>query len=131
MTQGLSLRGGGWGWGWGWGFPLATMNVAPWYFHRKREEKKEPKEIPGCFIPRLLVVFMWHHVKTSNLLNSFSPFHPYYFTGHLPSPSSTTFCYTHILQMWPQIKFNDFTVISTVFISGYKLIVAISRDPKL
>ena len=30
----LSLRGGGWG------FPLATMNVAPWYFHRKREEKK-------------------------------------------------------------------------------------------
>ena len=34
----LSLRGGGWG------FPLATMNVAPWYFHRKREEKKEPKE---------------------------------------------------------------------------------------
>ena len=34
----LSLRGGGWG------FSLATMNVAPWYFHRKREEKKEPKE---------------------------------------------------------------------------------------
>ena len=63
----LSLRGGGWG------FPLATMNVAPWYFHRKREEKKEPKEIPGCFILRLLVVFMWHHVKTSNLLNSFPP----------------------------------------------------------
>ena len=63
----LSLRGGGWG------FPLATMNVAPWYFHRKREEKKEPKEIPGCFIPCLLVVFMWHHVKTSNLLNSFPP----------------------------------------------------------
>ena len=120
----LSLRGGGWG------FPLATMNVAPWYFHRKREEKKEPKEIPGCFIPCLLVVFMtWHHVKTSNLLNSFSPFHPYYFTGHLPSPSSTMFCYTHILQRWPHT--TDFTVISTVFISGYKLILAISRDPKL
>ena len=30
---GLTLRAGGWG------FPLATMNVAPGYFHRKIEEK--------------------------------------------------------------------------------------------
>ena len=44
---GLSLRGGGRG------FPPVTKNVAPSYFHRKIE----PKEIPSCLIPRLLVVF--------------------------------------------------------------------------
>ena len=44
---GLSLRGGGWG------FPLATMNVAPRYFHREIESK----EIPSCLIDHLLVVF--------------------------------------------------------------------------
>ena len=44
---GLSLKGGGWG------FPLATMNVAPSYFHREIESK----EIPSCLIDRLLVVF--------------------------------------------------------------------------
>ena len=32
--EGLSLRRGG-----GQGFPLATMNMAPGYFHRKIEEK--------------------------------------------------------------------------------------------
>ena len=37
----------------GLGFPLATMNVAPGYFHRKIE----PKEIPSCLIPHILVVF--------------------------------------------------------------------------
>ena len=31
------LRGGGWG------FLLATINVAPGFFHRKLEEKKEQK----------------------------------------------------------------------------------------
>ena len=51
-SAGLSLRGGGQG------FPPATMNVAPGYFHRKiEEEKKEPKEIRSCLIPRVLVVF--------------------------------------------------------------------------
>ena len=45
--------GGGGG---GWGFPVATMNVAPGYFHRKIEKIK-PKEIPRHLIPRLLVVF--------------------------------------------------------------------------
>ena len=44
---GLSLRGGGRG------FPPAIMNVFPGYFQRKIE----PKEIPSCLIPRLLVVF--------------------------------------------------------------------------
>ena len=39
------------------GFPPATMNVALSYFHRKIERKIEPKEIPSCFIPCLLVVF--------------------------------------------------------------------------
>ena len=34
------------------------MNVAPGYFHMEiEEEKNEPKEIPSCLIPRLLVVF--------------------------------------------------------------------------
>ena len=42
--------------GGGWGFPVATMNVAPGYFHRKIEKIK-PKEIPRHLIPRLLVVF--------------------------------------------------------------------------
>ena len=37
-------------------FPVATMNVAPGYFHRKIEKIK-PKEIPRHLIPRLLVVF--------------------------------------------------------------------------
>ena len=46
-----SVGGGG-----GWGFPVATMNVAPGYFHRKIEKIK-PKEIPCHLIPRLLVVF--------------------------------------------------------------------------
>ena len=45
--------GGGGG---GWGFPVATMNVAPGFFHRKIEKIK-PKEIPRHLIPRLLVVF--------------------------------------------------------------------------
>ena len=36
--------------------PVATMNVAPGYFHRKIEKIK-PKEIPRHLIPRLLVVF--------------------------------------------------------------------------
>ena len=45
--------GGGGGGG---GFPVATMNVAPGYFHRKIEKIK-PKEIPRHLIPRLLVVF--------------------------------------------------------------------------
>ena len=40
----------------GGGFPVATMNVAPGYFHRKIETIK-PKEIPRHLIPRLLVVF--------------------------------------------------------------------------
>ena len=40
----------------GGGFPVATMNVAPGYFHRKIEKIK-PKEIPRHLIPRLLVVF--------------------------------------------------------------------------
>ena len=42
--------------GGGGGFPVATMNVAPGYFHRKIEKIK-PKEIPRHLIPRLLVVF--------------------------------------------------------------------------
>ena len=37
----------------GLGFPPATMNVPPGYFHRKIE----PKEIPSCLIPHILVVF--------------------------------------------------------------------------
>ena len=37
-TPGLSLRGGGWG------FPPATMNLAPGYFQRKIEEKKNQKK---------------------------------------------------------------------------------------
>ena len=48
-----SVGGGGGG---GWGFPVATMNVAPGYFHRKIEKIK-PKEIPRHLIPRLLDVF--------------------------------------------------------------------------
>ena len=40
----------------GGGFPVATMNVAPGYFHRKIEKIK-PKEIPRHLIPCLLVVF--------------------------------------------------------------------------
>ena len=46
-----SVGGGG-----GWGFPVANINVAPGYFHRKIEKIK-PKEIPRHLIPRLLVVF--------------------------------------------------------------------------
>ena len=49
---GLWLRGGGQG------FPPATMNVASSYFHMKVEEKIiQPKEIPSCLTPCLLVVF--------------------------------------------------------------------------
>ena len=52
MLTGLSLRAGGRE------FPLATMNMAPGDFHRKIGEIiMEPKEIPSCLIPRLLVVF--------------------------------------------------------------------------
>ena len=47
---GLSLRAGGRG------FPPPTMSVVSGYFHRR---KIEPKEIPRCLIPRLLVVFTW------------------------------------------------------------------------
>ena len=52
QLTGLSLRAGGWG------FTQGTMNMAPGDFHRKIEEIiMEPKEIPSCLIPRLLVVF--------------------------------------------------------------------------
>ena len=119
----LSLRGGGWG------FPLATMNVAPWYFHRKREEKKRTRRDPWLFYTPPTCCIYVAPCENQQFTQFLSPFHPYYFTGHLPSPSSTMFCYTHILQRWPHT--TDFTVISTVFISGYKLILAISRDPKL
>ena len=47
------------------GFPPAIKNVAPAYFHRKIEKKIEPKEIPSCLIPRLLVVFTWQLEKLS------------------------------------------------------------------
>ena len=49
----MSKSAGGGGRG---GFPVATMNVAPGFFHRKIEKIK-PKEIPRHLIPRLLVVF--------------------------------------------------------------------------
>ena len=41
------------------GFPPATMNVVPGYFHWKIQccRKIEPKEIPSCLIPHVLVVF--------------------------------------------------------------------------
>ena len=41
------------------GFLPATMNVVPGYFHWKIRcwKKIEPKEIPSCLIPHLLVVF--------------------------------------------------------------------------
>ena len=50
-NPGLSLRGGGRG------FSPATKNVPPGYFYRKVEKKIEPKQIPNCLIPCLLVVF--------------------------------------------------------------------------
>ena len=31
--------------------------IAPSYFYWKAEKKIEPKQIPNCLIPRLLVVF--------------------------------------------------------------------------
>ena len=52
QLTGQSLRSGGRG------FRLATMNMAAGDCHRKIEEIiMEPKEIPSCLIPRLLVVF--------------------------------------------------------------------------
>ena len=39
---------------------MAVMNVIPGYFHKKIEEfSVEPKEIPRCLLPCLLVVFIW------------------------------------------------------------------------
>ena len=51
LLTGLSLRAGGRG------FSPATKRVVPGFFYWKIEEKIEPKEIPSCWIPRLLVVF--------------------------------------------------------------------------
>ena len=51
LNTGLSLRGGGWG------FLPATENVAPWLLSLENRGKIEPKEIPSCLTPRLLVVF--------------------------------------------------------------------------
>ena len=48
---GLSLRGGGWG------FSPATN--LPRLLLKENKRKMEPKEIPSCLIPRLLVVFTW------------------------------------------------------------------------
>ena len=39
------------------GFPTATMSVVPRYFYWKTR-KIEPKEIPSCLIPRLLVIIL-------------------------------------------------------------------------
>ena len=41
----------------GWGFLPATENVAPWLLSLENRGKIEPKEIPSCLTPRLLVVF--------------------------------------------------------------------------
>ena len=42
------------------GFPLATTNVVPLPLSlENRKKKTEPKEIPSCLIPHLLVVFTW------------------------------------------------------------------------
>ena len=41
------------------GISPATMNVAPSYFQRIDRRKIEPKKIPRCLIPSLLVVFPW------------------------------------------------------------------------
>ena len=54
LTSLFSLLRGGGRW-----FPLATMNLAPGYFLQKTEKKNKTKEIPICFISRLLVVFTW------------------------------------------------------------------------
>ena len=40
------------------GFPLATTNVVPLPLSLEKK-KTEPKEIPSCLIPHLLVVFTW------------------------------------------------------------------------
>ena len=40
------------------GFPLATMNMAPSYVHRKIEEKYNEKKSLAV-LPHLLVVFTW------------------------------------------------------------------------
>ena len=50
---GLSLKSGGRG------SPPATMNVAPRLLSFENKRKTEPKEIPSCLIPRLIVVFTW------------------------------------------------------------------------
>ena len=34
-----------------------TMKVTPDYFHKKKERKVGPQQIPSCLIPGLLVVF--------------------------------------------------------------------------
>ena len=39
------------------------MSVAPGYFHRKTEEKKEPEEIPSCLIPRLFYGIFTRQLK--------------------------------------------------------------------
>ena len=41
------------------GISPATTNVAPSYFQRIDRRKIEPKKIPRCLIPSLLVVFPW------------------------------------------------------------------------
>ena len=59
---GLSSRGGGWG------FSPAT-NLSRLLL-KQNKRKMEPKEIPSCLIPRLLVVFTWQLeilVTTRNL----------------------------------------------------------------
>ena len=48
---GLSSRGGGW--------EFSPATNLPRLLLKQNKRKMEPKEIPSCLIPRLLVVFTW------------------------------------------------------------------------
>ena len=51
--EGLSLRGGGRE------FPPGYYECGSCLLSQENRRKIEPKEIPGCLIPRLLVVLTW------------------------------------------------------------------------
>ena len=72
---GLSLRAGGRG------FPPPTIYECGFRLLSKENRRKtEPKEIPSCLIPRLLVVFTW---QLEILVTTPLYFHPF---SYSPSP---------------------------------------------
>ena len=79
------------------GFPPGIINVAPSYFRKKIEENIEPKEIPSCLIPCLLVVFYTRQLEilVTSLIIQKAIIYPLFLRFHCTVCHSTRYFLYH------------------------------------